>query len=273
MQYYWRFYDVRKCYILLKNEEKKKNELKILAEKLAGKEEHEMELSVLRSVEKVMLENSKILSALEENQKETIKLISCQGVINGNIVSLRTDITDYFSSLKEDIKSQNTQNVKVLEILNQMSVSLTKMDENMEIVNGLLQARVDKMNEVNCDAINSLKSIEQRIDNINKLPDEIAESIEELISNFGKTIEVIQRDFNYLSEDIEEQEKDRTKKFNLVMNEIRDAIEDNNEEMAEEIKKLTGQYTEFEKVISSIVEQMSHMAEEDIKIMKGFLNG
>ena len=43
--------------------------------------------------------------------------------------------------------------------------------------------------------------------------------------------------------------------------------------MAEEIKKLSDQYTAFESMISAIVEEMSHMAEEDIKVMKGFLNG
>ena len=51
----------------------------------------------------------------------------------------------------------------------------------------------------------------------------------------------------HLSEDIEDQEKDRTKKFNSIMGEIRDTLEDNNEEMTEEIKKLAGQYAEFEK--------------------------
>ena len=44
-------------------------------------------------------------------------------------------------------------------------------------------------------------------------------------------------------------------------------------EMVEEIKKLAKQYEQFEQLISSIVEQMSHIAEEDIKVMKGFLNG
>ena len=57
------------------------------------------------------------------------------------------------------------------------------------------------------------------------------------------------------------------------MNEIRDNAEEYNEEMSEEMKRLSNQYTAFEKTIFAIVEQMSHMAEEDIKVMKGFLNG
>lgn len=83
----------------------------------------------------------------------------------------------------------------------------------------------------------------------------------------------IQSDYKNLADDIEDQEKARTKKFNSIMTEIRDLSEESNEEMAEEIKKLAEQYESFEKMISAIVDQMSHMAEEDIKVMKGFLNG
>ncbi len=72
-----------------------------------------------------------------------------------------------------------------------------------------------------------------------------------------------------MSEDIEEQETKRTEKYKSIM----DTTETSNEEMIEEIKKLSGQYASFEKMINTIVENMSHMAEEDIKVMKGFLNG
>ena len=327
-------------YLFIKKAEEK-NELKLLSGQMTSKEEYEKELDVLRSVEKALHDNGKILFVLKENQKEIVDMISSKGAINSNIVSLKGFIEDNFSSLNE-IEKRNTENVNTLitntneictqiskiteahstdmknllstiksvenvikkerdlicksldsilseshesrvnlgvlhadneEMLKQMCAELTKMDKNIKNVFGMLQEYIVKIQEVNCNATNLLGIIDQRIANINMLPEEISEYIEDLISKFEKTSEAIQSNYRYLSEDIKDQDKGRTKKFNSIMNEIRDTVEDNNGEMVEEIKKLASQYAEFEKIISTIVEQMSHMAEEDIKVMKGFLNG
>ena len=72
---------------------------------------------------------------------------------------------------------------------------------------------------------------------------------------------------------MKDEEKKRTKLFNQIMNEIRENTEDSNSAVETRIEKLSGQYQEFERLISAIVEQMTHISEEDIKVMKGFLNG
>lgn len=189
-------------FFFFKEDARKKNELKLLVEKLSGKEEHENEINVLNAIEKVLQEYSEILGTIDKKQEKIIA-----GVCD------------------------------------------------------------------NSEIIETLRSIELRIEGVNLLHGEISESVERLITKFEKTVESIHSAYKNLTDDIEEQEKARTKKFNSIMVEIRDSSEESNEEMTEEIKKLAEQYVSFEKMISAIVDQMSHMAEEDIKVMKGFLNG
>lgn len=159
------------------------------------------------------------------------------------------------------------------ELMIKVEDSLSKSINNTIDVLDKLQLPANQVEKANATIVESLKAIDQRIVGINTLPQEISESVDTLIAKFGITIENIQTGYKNLAEDIEDQEKGRTKKFNSIMKEIRDAAEESNEEMVEEIKKLAGQYAMFEKMITTIVEQMSHMAEEDIKVMKGFLNG
>lgn len=167
----------------------------------------------------------------------------------------------------EELHQDNT------ELMAKVEDSLSKLIKNTIDVLDKFQLQVNQVEKANTAIVESLQAIDQRIIGINILPQEISESVDTLIEKFGNTIENIQIDYKNLAEDLEDQEKDRTKRFNSIMNEIRDAAEESNEEMVEEIKKLADQYAMFEKMITTIVKQMSHMAEEDIKVMKGFLNG
>lgn len=315
-------------YYIIKSEEKMKNELKLLLEKLAGKEEHESEMKVLLSIETLLQEYSKIISIIEQDQKRVINIVGDNSVMKESIETIKVSLDNHFSSLEKEIVNQNdklavsrmSQINELIGHINNLSVnnvkdaekilgtiknvekilkvekplihdaieelhkdnteltvkvedSLSKLIKNTIDVLDKLQLRANQVEEVNTTIVESLKAIDQRIVGINILPQEISESVDTLIAKFGNTIENIQTGYKNLTEDIEDQEKGRTKKFNSIMNEIRDAAEESNEEMAEEIKKLAEQYTMFEKMITTIVEQMSHMAEEDIKVMKGFLNG
>lgn len=178
----------------------------------------------------------------------------------------------------EKEKTQQRDAVAVaLNLLEQLK-EIVSFENNKEII--AWETSIDGRNSANytidildklqlqANIVESLKAIDQRIVGINILPHEISESVDTLIAKFGNTIENIQTSYENLAEDIEEQEKARTKKFNSIMSEIRDATEGSNEEMVEEIEKLADQYAGFEEVITTIVEQMSHMAKEDIKVMK-----
>lgn len=275
-------------YYIIKSDKKMKNELKLLLEKLAGKEEHENEIKVLLSIETLLQEHNKIISIIEQDQKRVINIVGDNSVMKESIEIIKASLDNHFSSLEKEIVNQNdkltvsrmSQINELIGHINNLSVNNAKDAEKIlgAIKNTIdvldkLQLQANQVEKVNTTIVESLKAIDQRIVGINILPQEISESVDTLIAKFENTIENIQTGYKNLTEDIEEQEKGRTKKFNSIMNEIRDAAEESNEEMAEEIKKLAEQYTMFEKMITTIVEQMSHMAEEDIKVMKGFLYG
>jgi len=182
---------------------------------------------------------------------------------------------------EKSIKDESAKLYNAVDILHIDYTEFRRQEENdfaivIETTTSLsekLQIQANHLEELKNEIIETLRSIEQRIEGVNLLPGEISESVERLITKFEKTVDNIQSDYKNLADDIEDQEKARTKKFNSIMTEIRDSSEESNEEMTEEIKKLAEQYDSFEKMISAIVDQMSHMAEEDIKVMKGFLNG
>lgn len=275
-------------YWFIKEEEKKKNELKLLTEKLVGKEEHENEINVLVSIETLLKNHSKVLSSIEENQKRVINIVSNSSEIADSITTIKGSLDNHFSILEKEISNQNkrvekSRAIQINEVIERISILSEKNAKGFEkilIAINNADNMLDKIqvhaNDIigrNSTIVEYLKTIERRAEGINKFPQEIDESVDRLISNFGSTISSIQNNYKNLVEDIDEQEKKRTEKFCSIMNEIRDNADDYNEEMSEEIKNLSDQYASFENMISVIVEQMSHMAEEDIKVMKGFLNG
>lgn len=308
------------AYYITKSEKKRKNELKLLLGKLAGKEEHENEIKVLSSIETLLQEHSKIISIIEQDQKRVINIVGDNSEMKEGIEIIKVSLDKHFSSLEQEMVNQNdklavsrkSQINELIGHINNLSVNNAKdaekilgtiknIEKILEVEKPLINDAIEELHKDNTELmakvedslsklikntidildklqlqaniVESLKAIDQRIVGINILPHEISESVDTLIAKFGNTIENIQTSYENLAEDIEEQEKARTKKFNSIMSEIRDATEGSNEEMVEEIEKLADQYAGFEEVITTIVEQMSHMAKEDIKVMKGFLNG
>ena len=315
-------------FFFFKEEARKKNELKLLVEKLSGKEEHKTEINVLNAIENVLQEYRKTLRTIDENQGKIIAGVCDNSEIKDSITAINELLKACFDSLEKQVATQDSKTaeaitekicnlIKCVEMMTKIiSVSTQNLknvvenaeksikDESTKLYNAVdtlhidysefrrqeendfaiviesttsvsekLQIQANHLEELKNKIIDTLRSIEQRIEGVNLLPGEIDESVERLITKFEKTVDSIQSNYKNLADDIEDQEKARTKKFNLIMTEIRDSSEESNEEMTEEIKKLAEQYVSFEKMISAIVTQMSHMAEEDIKVMKGFLNG
>lgn len=294
------------AYCFIKEKEKKKDELILLAEKLVGKEDQEHEMNVLVSIETLLQEQSKVLSIIEEDQKRVIDIVGDSSEIADGVGTIKASLDNHFNLLKKEMNNLSEKNAKGFEklsgvtknvgqiieaekpLLNEAVETLHKdnvalVAKTEDTLSQLIKNTADLLNIVQLQAtevlgekntiVEFLKTIDQRIERLNILPREISESVDELIARFGDSISSIQNDYKNLAEDLDDQEKNRTKKFSLIMNEIRDNAEEYNEEMSEEMKRLSDQYTAFEKTIFAIVEQMSHMAEEDIKVMKGFLNG
>ena len=306
------------AFFYFKEESRKKSELRQLVEKLAGKEEHENEISALKAIEKVLQVHSATLLSIDEKQERIIAGVCDNSEIRDTILEISESVEERLKSLEKSFINQNSQSMETItekisgllecvegltdnlstnaqELLNAIeNAEKTIKDENCKLYNAMDTLHIDyaefrRQNEsdfekiyelqveqqkiLKTEIVEILKSIDHRIEEVNLLPAEISESVESLILKFGNTVDDIQKGYKNLVEDIEDQEKARTKKFNSIMSEIRDTSEDTNEGLAEEIKKLADQYISFEKVISTIVDQMSHMAEEDIKVMKGFLNG
>ena len=315
-------------FLFFKEESRKKNELKLLVEKLSGKEEHENVINVLNAIERGLQEYSEILGNIDKKQEKIIEDVCDNSEIKDSITSVNELLKECFGSLEKQVAIQDSKtaeaiNEKICNLINSVEtiagnfsasvqslrnaiedveksikgesaklynvVDTLHMDyteyrhkeendfaiviENVTSVSEKLQIQVEQIEKIKKEIIETLGRIEKRIEGVNLLPGEISESVERVITKFEKTVEGIQSAYKNLTDDIEDQEKARTKKFNSIMVEIRDSYEESNEEMTEEIKKLAEQYELFEKMISAIVDQMSHMAEEDIKVMKGFLNG
>ena len=221
---------------------------------------------------------SKTSEAIIEKICNLIKCVDTMTeIIPASAQNLRNAVENIEKSIKDEssklYNAVDTLHIDYTEFRRQEENDFAIVIENTTSVSEKLQIQVNHLEELKNEIIETLRSIEQRIEGVNLLPGKISESVERLITKFEKTVDSIQSDYKNLADDIEDQEKARTKKFNSIMTEIRDLSEESNEEMAEEIKKLAEQYESFEKMISAIVDQMSHMAEEDIKVMKGFLNG
>lgn len=262
------------AYYIIKLEEKKKSELKMSIEKLAGKEEHENEIRILSSIETLLQEHSKIITTIEQNQKKVVDIVEDNSEMKESIETIKESLDAHFSSLEKEIINQNGKLIEsskfqieeLIEDVNNISANNSK--DTKEII-GSIKA----VESANTDVVvESLKNIDQRINSINALPREISELVDTLIENLEKNIEDIQKAYTNLTEDIDDKEEERTNKFKSIMSGIQEVTQESNEEMVGEIKNLADQYTMFEKTITTIVEQMSHMAEEDIKVMKGFLD-
>lgn len=243
-----------------KAENKKRNELKLLAEKLVGKEEYENGISkIIDSIDNL----NKTVN--EDGKYVAIKLdtiLSEMKKINENVVQ----VGEHSIMIKEVCNQLHSDNDAIREFLDGFMTTNIGISKNIEV-------EVNKLIKESVDIKDSINNVYSKIDTINMMPEMIFESVDTLIERFGETLLKIQTEFKYLEEDILEQEKDRTKQFQSIMEEICDFAEENNEKMVNEIKELAGQYEQFEKTVLSIVEQMSQIAEEDIKVMKGFLNG
>lgn len=240
---------------------------------------NEMLKECFDSLEKqVATQDSKTAEAVTE---KICNLIKCVETMTEMVPISAQNVRDAVENAEKSIKNESTKlcnavdtlHIDYTEFKHQKENDFAVIIENMTSVSEKLQIQANHLEGLKTEIIDTLRCIEKRIEGVNLLPGEICESVERLIAKFEGTINSIQSDYKNLADDIEEQEKTRTKKFNSIMTEIRDSSEESNEEMTEEIKKLAEQYESFEKTISVIVDQMSHMAEEDIRVMKGFLNG
>lgn len=315
-------------FFFFKEELKKKNELKLLIEKLSGKEEQENIINALNIIERYLQEYGEILRTILAKQENIIAGVCNHSEINDSITSINELLKNCFDSLEAQVATQDSKTaeaitekvcslIKCVETATENFLATTQslrnavekveksvknesakiynavdaihidynefrcqeekdlaiVIENVISVSEKLQIQAEQLEIIKCEIIKTLRSIDLSVEGVNMLPSEISESVEMLITKFEKTVESIHNAYRNLTDDIEDQEKARTKKFNSIMAEIRESSEESNEEMTEEIKKLAEQYESFEKMISAILFQMSHIAEEDIKVMKGFLNG
>lgn len=269
------------AFFFFKEESRKKKELKVLVEKLPGKEEQENEINVLNAIEKVLQGYRENLKVIDENQEKIIASVCDNSEIKDFMTASTQNLRDTVENIEKAIKDENFKLYSAVDVLHidytefrrQEDHNFAMVIENTTNVVQKLEIQANHLEESKNEIMEILIRIEQSVNDFNSLPGKISESIETLMNTFEKSVDRIQMGYQYLAEDIKDEEKDRTKKFHSIMTEIRDSTEESNEEMTEEIKKLAEQYESFEKLISAIVNQMSLMAEEDINVMKGFLNG
>jgi len=121
------------------------------------------------------------------------------------------------------------------------------------------------------------KSLEEYTGTLEKLNqaqvETLAEVCETLTDKFQKLVDFGQKQYRNITDDINGQVKNSSKNLKSLMDEIRDSSNDSNEEMTTKIAELAKQYESFKEFLSQMMERMDHMAEEDIKTIKGFLNG
>lgn len=156
---------------------------------------------------------------------------------------------------------------------NQVSSQLEKQVCEMQAVNQSIKDKGDIIYKASKTETEHIDNVAGKVELFNKLPIEILESADELIDKINKYIEDSSNKFEQLLDDLYESDKKRTDRSNKILNEIRDSNVENNEQIATQIGKLGEEYLQFQKIINSIVNQMTLMSEKDYEIMKGFING
>lgn len=204
----------------------------------------------LLEIKKTIGESNNIISKTIETQSNELKTLGCIIDSHGN-------------SELENIKSLQSQMEKLQRGTHEDSIlcneSLGKIERSIK---HSCEEEAEKLDEL-------LKVIAGMI----HIPQEVSEQIERLIVVANNYTTNLTTKIEYLSEDLEEQDLKRMKNFDRMLDELRDYCEGNNEEIMEQIKVLSQQYLQFEKTVDVIVKKMTTMAESDIEVMKGFLNG
>lgn len=119
------------AYYIIKSEEKRKKELKLLLEKLAGKEEHENEIKVLLSIETLLQEHGKIISIIEQDQKRVINIVGDNSDILESIETIKLSLDYHFSSLEKEIVNQNDKlTVSRMSKINELIGHINNLSEN-----------------------------------------------------------------------------------------------------------------------------------------------
>lgn len=244
---------------------------------MVGKEEYQKELLAVQNVEKAIVDNQNVLLGLLKQQdefKENYKGNSEQMYylmkeafeeLQNKEKTHANEIANVTSMIEKTITTLHTKNNSILNLLEQLHA------DDDEIKN-IAEKAMLQMQDISNVISDGIKQINQNIIQINQIPCMVDESIKDLVSEFGNMLENMEEKMEYLQEDIRDEEKSRTKKFNSIITEIAGSTEACNEDMTKEIKKLSDQYDQFEKVISGIVNQMNNIAKEDIEVLKGFLN-
>lgn len=145
--------------------------------------------------------------------------------------------------------------------------------EEMRAINQSVKDNSKAMRQISQKEIDQIERLSNKIELINKLPAELSEMIDELIEKINDYVEYSTEKIEQLSEDLQDLDEKRTNNFNKIIKEIRESNEVKNDHIADQICKLSEEYSKFEDIVNNIVKQMTLMSENDYEIMKGFLNG
>lgn len=179
-----------------------KNELKLLLEKLAGKEEHENEMKVLLSIETLLQEHSKIISIIEQDQKRVINIVGDNSVMKESIETIKVSLDNHFSSLEKEIVNQNdklavsrmSQINELIGHINNLSVNNVK---DAEKILGTIK-NVEKILEVEKPLIHD--AIEELHKDNTELTVKVEDSLSKLIKNTIDVLDKLQLRANQVEE-------------------------------------------------------------------------
>lgn len=241
-----------------------------------------------------ILENTKIYENIENLDKNQGKSLDVLEGVNKNLVELveynknnlctRESAENRFNMLIQEIHSVEKNIVKSREnfddklgqcykVINELREIVEADKENRIAYNkefrGEISSIVEEVQKIKVTNGESLNNVQVLVEMIKNIPVEMENNNENIILIVKEYIENIAEQIENLLEDLEDQDKKRLKNFNAMINNITEYCENNNDE----IELLSEQYSDFEKTIEKIVNQMTEMSKNDIEVMKGFLNG
>lgn len=117
-----------------------------------------------------------------------------------------------------------------------------------------------------------LKVLQDTLEVMKSLPIALSNEMDTIVDTNEKFLGKMETDINNLLEDLASEESKRKRSFNEYLDSLNDYTEDTLGDVKEELQTLGSQYEQFEKIVTTIVEQMSGLAQKDLEVLEGFLH-
>ena len=260
-----------------------------LSDKFAEYNEQRVEQSTeMYNEVKELVQNEKKIIEQNNNMCEKLAdIVAYKVVLEKNFVEekqISETLRNEVSERTKRIESSLCGISQLMETVNQNNVTLSdklaeynaqRMERNTEMYN-----QIKELAQSGEKAIEQLAVINDQIKQLEKIPDLLDDSLEDwneksdkLEGNMAERLESMCGNIEDNTERLMKAYKQNIEDLLNEIADVTDGTEENNKSMEIAIENLTVQFNEFKKLTETMIQQFTMMSEEDIKILKGLMNG